>query len=112
MEADRIFESGERTVMEKRGLQGDVPDWRSAEHIPVVRIARDLLQPEVFVLPRPVEDHITRRGVPCRRGNLRHADNVLSEVAKHFIRLPRYCVASDTVGTAEEEERTSFLVIG
>jgi len=109
VEADRVFESGERTVMEKRGLQGHVPERRGAEHVTVVRVARHLLEPEVFVLPGPVEGHITSRGVAYRRRDLRPADNVRSEVAKHFIRLPRYGVASDAIGAAEEEERAVVM---
>src|SRR5438105_4769186 len=97
MEAERIFKSGERSVMEKRGLQGHVPDGRGAELVPVVWVARHLLQSEVFVLPRPIEGHITSRRVAGRRRDLRHTDDVLAEVAEHFIRLPRDGVASDTV---------------
>ena len=74
--------------MEKSRLEGHVADWRGAEHVPVVRITRYLLQPEIFVLSGTVKGHITCRGIAHRRCDLRHSDYVLAKVAEHFIRLP------------------------
>src|SRR5256885_1819691 len=79
VEDKRLLESGETTVMKKRGLQGHVPNRRGAKLIAVVRVAGYLLQSEVFILPRPIEGHITSRRIACRRRDLRHADHVLSE---------------------------------
>ncbi len=87
VKADRVFESSESAVVEKCGLQGNVPNRRGAKHIAIVRVARHLFQAEVFILSGSVEGNITSRRIADLRCNLRHADDVLSEVAKHFIRL-------------------------
>src|SRR5688572_11142916 len=111
MKADRVFEPGERAVMEERRLQSYVPEWRGAKHVAIIRVAGDLLQPEVFVLSGTIEDHISSRRVAGFRRNLGHPNHVLSEVAKHFIRLSRDGVASYAIGAAKEKQRTSLLIV-
>src|SRR2546428_13806711 len=79
------FQPIEAAVVKEGGLQGDVAQRRGAELVAVVRIAGKLFEAEVRVLTRAIEDHITLGG-----GDLRNSEDVLREVAKHFIRRSRY----------------------
>src|SRR5882672_1372260 len=56
---DRVPEPRECAVVEEGGLQRGVPERRAAKLVAIRRIPRDLLQAEIFVLARPIEDHIT-----------------------------------------------------
>ena len=79
--------SCERAVVEEAGCDGEIPQRRRPELVPIRRIARDLLEAEILVASGAVEQHVARARAEVRR-DLRSADDVLCEVAEHLVRRP------------------------
>jgi hypothetical protein len=66
-----------------------------------------LLEPEVFVLPQPIEDYVALFRAEEWR-DLRDSDDAIFEVAEHLIGLAGHGVTSDAVRLAEEEQGAPF----
>src|SRR5215470_16050148 len=98
MVAYGVFKPGKSAVMHKRGLKRDVADRRRAKLITIGRVAGDLFESEVFVSSGAVKNHIADR-----RGDLRDPKNMLFEVTKHFVRLPRDGMTNHATGLTEEK---------
>src|SRR5262245_14271549 len=98
MVAYGVFKPGKSAVMHKRGLKRDVAYRRRAKLITIGRIAGDLFESEVFVGSGAVKNHIADR-----RSDLRDPKNMLSEVTKHFVGLPRDGMTDHTTRPAEEK---------
>src|SRR5262249_25680751 len=77
-----IFQPGETSIVKECRLERDVSQWRAAEFVTVGGIARDLLQTEVLILPRSIENYIALPDSKLRR-NLRYADDVHLEITEH-----------------------------
>src|SRR6267378_6943217 len=105
---DRVPEPRECAVVEEGGLQRGVPERRAAKLVAIRRIPRDLLQAEIFVLARPIEDHITLADAKGR-GDLRNADHVHPEVAEHLVGLPGHSLTLHAIALAKEDQRAAFL---
>src|ERR1700730_4784780 len=105
---DRVLEPRECAVVEEGGLQRGVPERRAAKLVAIRRIPRDLLQAEIFVLARPIEDHITLADAKGR-GDLRNADHVHPEVAEHLVVLPGHSVTLHAIALAKEDQRAALL---
>src|SRR5256885_16889716 len=99
---DRVLEPRECAVVEEGGLQRGIPERRAAELVAIRRISRDLLQAEIFVLARPIEDHITLADAKGR-GDLRNADHVHPEVAENIVGLPGHRVTSHAMDLSKDE---------
>jgi hypothetical protein len=88
----------------ERRLERHVAQRRGAERVPVRRVARGLLEPEVLVRARAVEGHVGRG-----RRDLRDAGHVRPEVAEHLARRARDRVARHAPGAAEEQHGAPLL---
>ena len=86
MKANRVVESREGAIVEERRRDGEVAQRGRAELVAVGAIAGRLLEPEILVLARALEDHVALADAERRR-DLRHADDVLFEVAEHLVRV-------------------------
>src|SRR5262245_59336553 len=102
MVAYGVFEPGKSAVMHKRGLKRDVAYRRRAELITIGRIAGDLFESEVFVGSGAIKNHIAEF-IADFRDDLRDPKNMLFEVTKHFVRLPRDGMTSHTTCPTEEK---------
>src|SRR5262245_27416341 len=102
----RVLQPGESAVVKKRRLQGNVADRSRPKLIAVIRVARDLLQAEIFVLSRAVECHIAGD-----RRNLRDPNDMLLEVAEHLVGWARDVMAVDTPRPAKEKQRSLLFVV-
>src|SRR5215510_606399 len=98
MVAYGVFKPGKSAVMHKRGLKRDVAYRRRAKLITIGRIAADLFESEVFVGSGAVKNHIADF-----RNDLRDPKNMLLEVTKHFVRLPRDGMTSYATSLTEEK---------
>src|SRR5262249_4207453 len=105
---DRILKTRKTSVVEERGLQCNISQRRGPEPVSIGRIASNLLQPEVFIMPRPVEDHVPSSNTKLR-SDLRHADHVHLEVAEHFIRASADGVTAYTPRFTEKQNRALFF---
>src|SRR5262245_25726115 len=105
MVLDCVFQAREAAVVEESGLQCDVAQRRRAELVAVFGVFGDLLQAEVFILPRPVEGHVTDQ-----RCDLGDAYYVLLEIAEHLIYWSGHSVTLHTTGFAKEQQRALFLL--
>src|SRR5262245_54961140 len=98
-----VFKPGKSAVMHKRGLKRDVAYRRRAKLISIGRIAADLFESEVFVGSGAVKNHIAEFRIADFRGDLRDPKNMLFEVTKHFVRLPRDGMTNHATGLTEEK---------
>src|SRR5262245_21948425 len=98
MVAYGVFKPGKSAVMHKRGLKRDVADGRCAKLITIGRVACDLFESEVFVGSGAVKNHIADRW-----NDLRDPKNMLFEVTKHFVRLPRDGMTNHATSLTEEK---------
>src|SRR5436305_98489 len=96
--------------MEKCRLQRDVAQRRGSKLIAIGRQAGILLQAEIFVGVQTIEDRIAFAYAEIRR-NLGHSDDVVIEVAEHFVGLAADRVAPYTFPFAEENERALLLSV-
>ncbi len=106
--ADPIFQPAERPVVEERRRHGKITQRRRPEFVTIRRVAGHLLQAEVFVLSRSIEDDVTAHGAE-RRSYLRHASDVMLEVAEHLVRSAGHSVTRDASGFTKEEQGPSLL---
>ena len=67
---NRVPEPRECAVVKEGGLERRVPERRAAKLVAIRRIPRDLLQAEIFVLPRAVKDHVAISNPEVGRRNL------------------------------------------
>src|SRR5215471_2728385 len=102
MVAYGVFEPGKSAVMHKRGLKRDIPYWRCAKFITIGRVSGDLFESKVFVGSGAIKNHIAEFSAHFR-GDLRDAKNMLFEVTKHFVRLPRDSMTNHTTCPTEEK---------
>jgi hypothetical protein len=72
--------------MKKGRRYGEIAQRCGAEFVAVGAVAGPLLPSEIFVLSRTREDDVPVAGAESRR-DLRHADDVLLEVAEHLVRM-------------------------
>src|SRR5262245_43876597 len=93
-----VFKRGKSAVMHKRGLKRDIAYRRRAKLITIGRIAGDLFESEVFVGSGAVKNHVADW-----RHDLRNPKNMLFEVTKHFVRLPRDGMTNHATGLTEEK---------
>src|SRR6185503_19881231 len=100
---DRVGQSRKRSIVKERGLQGSVAEGRSAKLVSVRAVPRNLLEPEVFVLGRPVENHVPVTDTK-ERSDLRNPDHIILEVADHLVGGPGDRVTLHTFSLAEEHE--------
>src|SRR5467141_2806163 len=105
---DRVLQPREGSVVKECLLQSHISQRRCAKLVAVCGIPADLLQPEVFILPGSVEDHVALAEAELGR-NLWHADDVHFEVAEHLVGLAGNGVANHTAGLSEKEQRALFL---
>src|SRR5882672_7719254 len=105
---DRVLEPRECAVVKEGGLERRVPERRAAKPVAIRRISRDLLQAEIFVPARSIEDHIPLADAKGR-GDLRNADYVHLEVAEHLIGLTGHGVTLHAIALAEEDQRAALL---
>src|SRR5262245_66442457 len=95
-------EPGKRAVIHKRGLKRDIAYWRCAKFITIGRVSGDLFESKVVVGSGAVKNHIAEF-LADFRDDLRDPKNMLFEVTKHFVRLPRDGMTSHTTCPTEEK---------
>src|SRR5207249_3630283 len=102
------LQSRERSVVEEGRLQGYISQWRAAELVSIRWVPADLLEPEVLIPPRSVEDDVALPDAELRR-DLWHADYVHLEVAEHLVGLSAHGVADYASRLSEEQQRAPLL---
>src|SRR5262245_53375319 len=105
MMAHCVLQSCESAVVKKGRLQSDVAQRGSPKLVTILGIAGDLFEPKVFIRRRTVEDHVADGW-----RDLWNADDVLLEIAEHFVRVAGDGVAFHTAGLAKEEQGAFLLV--
>src|SRR5262245_37295679 len=98
MVAYSVFKPGKSAVMHKHGLKHDIAYRRRAKLITIGRIAGYLFESKVFVGAGAIKNHIADRW-----DDLRDPKNMLFEVTKHFVRLPRDGMTNHATGLTEEK---------
>src|ERR1700675_1358131 len=104
MMPDGVFESGERSIVKKRGLERSVAKRRTAELVTIVFVAGDLLQAEILILVGTVKDHIPLTDAEKRR-DLRDADVMHLEIAEHLVGPAVHSMTGGALALAEENQR-------
>ncbi len=105
---DRGLERVEGSIVKEGRRHLQIAERCGAEHVTQSRIALRLLEAEVFVLARAVEDHVARPDAEQRR-KLWAADSVRLEVAEHLVRVAGHGVAADAACLTEKEQRAALL---
>src|SRR5262245_43499290 len=103
MVAYGVFKPGKSAVMHKRRLKRDVAHRRRAKLITIRRIGGDLFESEVFVGSGAVKNQIAGFRIADFRSDLRYAKNMLLDVTKHLVRLPRDGMTNHATGLTEEK---------
>ncbi len=107
--ANRVLEPRERAVVEEGRLQRHVAQRRAAELVAVVGIAGDLLQPEILVLARSVEDHVALAGRRIPGAICGTPTTCIAKSLNISFDEPPTAWQLDAAGLAEEEQGAALF---
>src|SRR5262245_53433525 len=111
MVRDGTLQAPESAVVEEARGDFQVPQRRRPEHVAQGRIAFRLLEAEILVLFRTIENDVAGSDSEYGR-DLRTADPVGAEIAEHLVGSAGDGVAGDALALAEENERAPLLRAG
>src|SRR5579862_3383852 len=108
VEADGVFDSSVSAIVEEACRHRKITQRGCPEFVTVRGIARNLLQAEVLVVSRAIEKYVSHPDAE-KRGDLRHSDGAILEIAEHLVRPAGNRMATYAARLAEEQQRTALL---
>src|SRR6188472_4281389 len=111
MEVDGVFQSSKGAIVEVARSDGKISKRRRPEFVAVGRIAGELFEAEILVVPMAIEQDVAGSGAERGR-DLRRAHDMLGKITEHLVRRAGDAVATDASGTAEEKQRAALLAGG